>query len=173
MIGMRRRRPAPESFLPLTSPLPDGTGWPDRDGVPRRSFEARTYHELGLRNAYETEAHAIADRVAEDLLPMLDVPVEPVDEAFLHKVFVTATRVGAGIGMLARTLPPGPEGTVESSVAGALWLARDALPAMPGARADAGGWCLLAGFTVARGGPPEVQRLRGQLEAYAQKDPGA
>lgn len=159
----------------LAPPLPDGTGWPDRDRLPRRSFEARTYHELGLRNAFETEAHAIADRLVEDLRPLVDVAVPEQDEAFLRKIFVTAARVGAGLGMLSRTLPSLGEGTVEPSVAGALWLARDAQPSMPGARAEAAGWFLLAGFHVACHGPTEVARLRAGLETYAQtqKDPGA
>lgn len=168
---MRRRRPDPETFLPLASPRPDGTGWPDRDRLPRRSFEARTYHELGIRNAFETEAHAVADRLAEDLLPLLDVAVAQVDEVFLRKVFITAARVGAGIGMLARTLPAASNGTVDAGVAGALWLARDALPTMPGPRADAAGWCVLAGFAVARGGPSAMAQLRTDLET--QQDPGA
>ncbi len=171
---MRRRRPDPEP-LPLASPLPDGTGWPDRDRLPRRSFEARTYHELGMRNAFETEAHAIADRLVDDLRPLVPVRVPEQDEAFLRKIFVTAARVGAGLGMVSRTLPSTGAGLVDPSVAGALWLARDAQPSMPGPRADAAGWFLLAGFHVACGGPPEVARLRAGLEAYArtQQDPGA
>ena len=157
-----RSRPEPGP-LPLPPPRPDGTGWPDAGVVGRPTFAANALHESGLRNAYEIEAHAVADRLVDQLLPRLPTGAQPQDEPFLRKVLLTAARVGAGLGAVARRSDGVGADLVGRGVAGALLLARRALPDMPPAQAALAGYFLLAGFRVARIGPDEVDRLEAAL----------
>ena len=152
----------PTGPLPLPAPRPDGTGWPDADAVGRPSFEAAAFHEIAVKNAYEIEAHAVADRLVDQLLPRLPAVGEAVDAPFLRKVVLTAARIGAGLGMVGRGLDDAPD-EVDRRVAGALLLARRGLPDMPPAQAALVGYFLLAAFRVARRGPDEVDRLEADL----------
>lgn len=154
------RRP---SHLPLVLPLIDGSGWPDAAAVGRPSFEAATFHELAVRHAYDLEAHAIGDRLVADLLPLVVTRVSAEDEPFLHKVFLTAARVGAGVGIVERTVATPDPALVDRHIAGALWEARRKLPAMQPDWARTAGYFLLAGFHVARTGPAMVDRLCADL----------
>ncbi|HVM28846.1 MAG TPA: hypothetical protein VM433_14400 [Mycobacteriales bacterium] len=151
------------AFLALGTPRPDGAGWPDPAEVGRPSFEASTYHEMAIRQAFEPEAHAVADRLVDDVLPLLTVEVAPQDEPYLHKVFSTAARIGAGLGIVERTLRPSDLTVVDRQVAAALWVARRKLPAMQPDWAVLAGYFLLAGFHVARSGPATVERLVDDL----------
>ncbi|MCU1692295.1 MAG: hypothetical protein JWM64_1386 [Frankiales bacterium] len=156
----------PRGPLPLPLPAPDGAGWPSTDDVGRPTFAASALHESGLRNAYEIEAHAAADRLVDQLLPLLPTGATEQDAPFLRKVLLTAARIGAGVGMVARTgdAPAGPSpDTVDRDVAGALLLARGALPHMPPHQAHLAGYFLLAGFRTTRLGPDEVDRLQERL----------
>ena len=54
-----RRKPP---RLPLRMPRIDGSSWPDRRDVERRSFAALTLYEMGYREAFEPEAATIASK---------------------------------------------------------------------------------------------------------------
>lgn len=163
-VALFSRRPARPGLLPVTLPRLDGSGWPDQAEVGRPTFQASTYYELGMRNAFEIEAHAVADRLIEDLLPRVPTGVDAQDEPYLRKVFTTAARVGAGIGMVERGLGPVDPALVDRHVAGALWQARRKLPAMQPDWALAAGWFLLAGFHLSRRGLDALPGLAAQLD---------
>ena len=67
-----RRKPP---RLPLRMPRMDGSSWPDRRDVERRSFAALTLYEMGYREAFEPEAATIADRLVEEVLSPYGPPV--------------------------------------------------------------------------------------------------
>lgn len=157
---MWRRRPRPTSDpLPLALPRVDGTTWPA--AAERPSFEASTYHEMGLRRAHEPDAHALAERLVAAALPRVRTGASEQDAPHLHKVFVTAARIGAGIGLVegrsagAAELTPG--------AAGALGQARRGLPAMQPDWALLGAWFLLAGHYLARHDPAAEPRVLDAL----------
>lgn len=154
------RRP---SHLPIALPRLDGSGWPDQAAVGRPSFDTSTYYELAVRHAFDPEAHAAADGLVDELLPRIDTAVSAEDEPYLRKVFITAARIGAGLGIVERTLASHDLDQVDRSIAGALWEARRKLPAMQPDWARTAGWFLLAGFHLARGGPGVLDRLREDL----------
>ncbi len=146
-------------------PLPtaDGSGWPDKATVGRPSFESNTFYELGVRHAYDAEAHAISARLADDLLPHVHTGASDEDEPYLHKVFTTAARIGAGVGIVDRGLGAAETGHVDRRIAAALWEGRRKLPVMSPEWGTTAGYFLLAGFHVARTGPPMVDRLLEEL----------
>ena len=148
----------PDTPLELDRPRPDGAGWPDPADVGRRSFQGSALYELGLRNAYEIEAHAVADALVDALLPRLETGASEQDAPYFRKVVLTAARIGAGLG---RCDDGGPY--VERRLAQALLLARAALPGMPPVQAGVAGYFLLAGFHTARSGRDEVGRLAAEL----------
>ena len=156
------RRPR---HLPIALPRIDGSGWPDPSEVGRPSFDTSTYYELAIRHAYDPEAHAAADRLVDELLPRIPTGVSAEDEPYLRKVFTTAARIGAGLGIVDRTLADHDPDQVDRSIAGALWEARRKLPAMQADWARTAGWFLLAGFHLARGGPAVLHRLREDFDA--------
>ncbi|MDP9434200.1 MAG: hypothetical protein M3P93_02980 [Actinomycetota bacterium] len=145
-MGLFRRRPP---TLPLSLPRPDGAGWPDRAETGRPSFEGATYYELGTRNAFEPEAHDLADRLVDAVLPRLATGVTEEDEPYLRKTFLTAARIGAGVGMAERSLAT-PIHLMDRHVAAALWLARRKLPAMRADWSRTGAYFMLAGYYLAR-----------------------
>ena len=148
----------PDTPLELDRPRPDGAGWPDPADVGRRSFQGSALYELGLRNAYEIEAHAVADALVDALLPRVETGASEQDAPYFRKLVLTAARIGAGLG---RCDDGGPY--VERPLAQALLLARAALPGMPPHQAALAGYFLLAGFHTARSGPDEVERLAADL----------
>lgn len=139
------RRPAPQP-LPLERPRLDGAGWPDAPGLGRPSFEVSTRYEVGNRRAHDPDALGLAERLLDAALPLLRLQVAQEDAPYLRNLLLTAARVGAGLGLLTS----GPPGTVDRATAGALWLARRALPAMPPDRERVAAWLLLAGHWAAR-----------------------
>jgi hypothetical protein len=151
------------SHLPLALPRLDGTGWPDEAAVGRPSFDTSTFHELGVRHAFDPEAHAVADRLVDDLLPRVPTGVSAEDEPYLRKAFITAARTGAGLAIVERTLAAPDAAMVDRRLVGALWMARRRLPAMQPDWGRIAGFFLLAGYHVARGGPAVVERLAEQL----------
>lgn len=155
-----RSRPA---TLPLVPPRLDGTGWPDPAQVGRPSFDSATFHETATREAYEVEAHAVADRLLDDVLPRIATGVSAQDAPFLRKVLLVAARVGAGVGIVERGLGEPDPAAVDRRVAAALWEARRKLPSMPPERARVAAYFLLAGFHVARTGPDAVEQLLADL----------
>jgi hypothetical protein len=155
-----RTRP---TSVPLALPRLDGAGWPDEAALGRPSFETNTFYELAVRHAYEPESHAVADLLVDEALPHVPTGVTAEDEPYLRKVFITASRIGAGVAIVERTLGPVDAGTADRRIAGALWQARRKLPAMQADWSRYAGWFLLAGYHVARTGPSAVERLLAQL----------
>ncbi len=150
------RRPR---HLPLALPRLDGTGWPDPAAVGRPSFDTSTFYELACRNAYETEAHEVADRLVGAILPQVPTGVSARDEPYLRKVFHTAARIGAGLAMVERTLPTPDPRSVDRRIAGALWQARRRQPVMSPDWARTAAYFLLAGYYVARTSPEVIPSL--------------
>ena len=155
----RTGRPTLPDVLELDLPRLDGTGWPDEAVVGRRSFESATWSELGLRSAYDPEAHAVADLLTEELLPHLGLDVPPEDEPYLRKVLTVAARQGAGLALVERSRAGAGGPAVDRRLVGALWQARRGLPAMRPDWSAAAAFVLLAGFHVARTRQAEVPRL--------------
>lgn len=139
------RRPAPQP-LPLERPRLDGSGWPGDPDLGRASFAVSTRYEVGSRRAHDLDALGLAERLVDALLPPLGLRVAEPDAPYLRNLLLTAARVGAGLGLLAAGAP----GTVDRATAGALWLARRALPAMPADQERVAAWLLLAGHWAAR-----------------------
>lgn len=137
--------PVAPATVPVGLPRPDGGGWPDPAATSGRSFDASTFYEMGLRHAYDPEVHALADRLVTSALPRLATGAGPEDAPHLRKVFLSAARTGAGIGTVERAQVPAPSGEVDRRIAGALGLARRALPAMREDWALTGAWFVLAG----------------------------
>ena len=150
-------------LLEVSPPRPDGSGWPDRVRVGKPSFESNTFYELGLRSAYEPEAHAISARLVDDVLPHVPTGVSVEDEPYLTKVFATAARIGAGVGIVERGLGVTDPAVVDRRIGAALWEGRRKLPVMPAQWATTAGYFLLAGFHVARSGPDSIDRLVQEL----------
>ena len=150
------RRSRPALPLPLLLPLPDGSGWPDPS---RPSFDASTYFELGKRQAYEPEAHAVAESLVPAALPRMGVVAAPEDRPYLTKTFTVAARIGAGIGLVDRGQVTAGSSDLDPAIAGALLLARRGLPSMQDDWARAGGWFLLAGHRLGRCGPAALPEL--------------
>jgi hypothetical protein len=144
-VWRRRPRPQPQP-VPLALPRLDGSSWPPT--AERPSFEASTYHEWGVRRAHEPDAHALADRLVAAALPLLRTGARAEDAPHLHKVFVTAARIGAGIGLVEGRSAEAAE--LSPAAAGALGQARRSLPAMPPEWALLGAWFLAAGHFLAR-----------------------
>jgi hypothetical protein len=161
-VWRRRPRPQPQP-VPLALPRLDGSSWPPT--AERPSFEASTYHEMGVRRAHEPDAHALADRLVAAALPRLRTGARAEDAPHLHKVFITAARIGAGIGLVEGRSAEAAE--LGPAAAGALGQARRDLPAMPPDWALLGSWFLLAGHYLARQDPaleePVLHRLVAQL----------
>ena len=137
--------------VPLVLPRLDGSGWPAMSGRP--SFEASTYAEMGNRRAYEPDAHALADRLADAVLPRLRTGASAEDEPHLHKVFRTAARIGVGIGLVGREATSTGPGQLDPGLAGALGVAQRGLPSMQPGWARTAAWMLLGGHYLARQEP--------------------
>ena len=163
-IFRRRSERPPPPPLPLLLPALDGTGWPEQAATGRRSFEASTYYEMGSRRAYDPTAHELADRLVSAVLPRLDTGASSEDAPYLSKVFLTAARIGVGIGLVARDGARGGRDEIDPAIVGALGQARRGLPAMREDWHRAGAWFLLAGHYLAR---QDVQRQDEVVRALA------
>jgi hypothetical protein len=156
------RRAHPQR-VPLGPPGGSGEGWPDPALLGRPSFAARTHLETGTRRAYDPEAHEAAERLVDAALPRLRLAVAGEDAPHLRKVFVSAARVGVGLGLVECGTGVPVAGEVDRDVAAALWLARGGLPPMPADRAAAAAWFLLAGHALGRCAAPERDALAADL----------
>jgi hypothetical protein len=170
MTGMRlfrTGRPTLPEVLELDLPRLDGTGWPDEAVVGRRSFESATWSELGLRSAYDPQAHAVADLLADELLPHVPLEVAAEDEPYLRKVLSVAARQGAGLALVERGRAGAVGPAADRRLVGALWQARRGLPAMRPDWSAAAAFLLLAGFHVARTPQADVPRVLAALRRGA------
>lgn len=125
------------------------------------SFEVQTAFELGQRRAHEPDAHGLAERLVDAALPRLVTGAAPQDAPHLRKTFVTAARLGAGLGLLSSA----PPDVVDRRTAGALWQARRSLPGMPAQWSALASWLLLAGHWAARTDVAPHTRAIEQLTA--------
>lgn len=157
-----RPRPEPER-LPLVLPALEGTDWPATSAHP--SFEASTYHEMAVRRAYEPAAHARADRLLDEALPLLRTGASAEDEPYLRKVFLTAARVGVGLGLVEREATRSAPDELDAGIAGALGAARRGLPSMQPEWTRMAAWFLLAGHYLGRQEPDHVEQAAAQLIA--------
>ena len=149
--------------LPLPFPRLDGSTWPDRRLAGAGSFGASTIYEMAQREAFTPPAHDLTDLLADELLPMLDLRADPEDEPHLRRVCTVAVQVGAGLGIVEqRSAEPG-SATTDRDVAGALWMAADALPAMPAHQKDVARYLLQCGYYLARTGRANVLDLAAAL----------
>ncbi len=161
-MGLFTRRPR---YLPLVLPRLDGTGWPDLDAVGRPTFDSLTLYELGLRNAFEDEAHHLSDRLVDAALPHVPTGVSEEDEPYLTKVFRTAARIGAGVGMVERTLSTPDMDSMDRRIGASLWQARRKLPVMRQDWTVFAAYFLLAGYYVARTDPFVIPVLVEEMHA--------
>lgn len=161
MRWSRPRSPVPAVLLEV--PGLDGSGWPPAALVGRPSFAAATYAETGNRRAHDADAHALADRLVAVALPRLDTGAEDEDAPYLRKVFLTAARVGVGLGMVEAAQTALRPGELDRDVAGALLLARRGLPAMRDDWARAAGWFLLAGHRLGRSADDDRDHALAEL----------
>jgi len=155
-----RRKPR---LLPLQLPRLDGESWPDRSAVGRASFAASTLYQLGYREAFEPEAHDIADLLIAEVLPMLAIQAEPEDEPYLHRTFTSAAQIGAGIGLVERKVTKTEELSIDRDIGGALWVAVGDLPSMPAHQRRIALYLLQSGHYIARTGPGTITLLRATL----------
>ena len=160
-----RRKPP---RLPLRMPRMDGSSWPDRRDVERRSFAALTLYQMGYREAFEPEAATIADRLVEEVLPMFPINSAPGDAPYLRQVFVSAAQIGAGIGIVDRRTANPDERSIDREVGRALWTAVSELPAVPPEQRRIASYLLQAGYYVARTGFGTIPRM---LAFLADDDP--
>jgi hypothetical protein len=159
MLVFRRK---PQS-LPLRMPRLDGSPWPDRRDVERRSFAALTLYQMAYREAFEPEAVIIADRLVETVLPMFPIDSAPEDAPYLRQVFVSAAQIGAGIGIVDRGTAHPNERRIDLEVGRALWEAATELLAMPPEQRRIARYLLAAGHYVARAGFETIPRMLASL----------
>ena len=165
---MRLRRPAPAHVaLPsITTVVPgqgDG-GWPDPAQLGRPGFDSSSLHQSALGHAYDLDAHAVADHLVAQVVPLLAIGVDPVDAPYLRTVLLNAARVGAGLGIAERSLEPRPgDDVVDRRLASAMWQARRGLPAMRPDWERTAAFLLVAGLHGVRGGPTVVDALAVRL----------
>jgi hypothetical protein len=158
-----RRRPDPP-VLPLQMPRLDGTSWPERGAASRPSFATATLFQMGYREAFEPEAHDIAEEIVAEVLRRLALEADPVDEPYLRKACTTAARLGAGLGIVERRSGYADERSTDRRIAAALWQARRDLAGLPAPWQGAAAYLMQCGYYVARTHPATVPLLLDALE---------
>ena len=130
------------------------------------SFEVSTLYELGYREAFEPEAHTVADQLMDRLLPAVPLgEVGQEDAPYLRRVFMVAAQVGAGIGIVeVRTLSP-PQWCSDRPIWGALWKALDDLPRMHQQHQAVARFMMQSGYYVARTHPGVIADLLAALRS--------
>lgn len=130
------------------------------------SFEVSTLYEMGYREAFEPEAHLIADQLMDRLLPAVPLgEVADEDLPYLRRVFMVAAQVGAGIGLVeVRTLSPA-QWSSDRSIWGALWKALDDLPGMRQQHQAVTRFIMQSGYYVARTRSDVIDELLAVLHA--------
>jgi hypothetical protein len=142
-----RRKPR---LVPLQLPRLDGTSWPEPHDIGPPSFAVLALYQMGYREAFEPEAHDIADRLVAEVLPMVRVDAAPQDAPYLRQVLISAAQIGAGIGIVERRVANTDERSIDRQVGGALWEALSDLPAMPPTQRRVARYLLQSGHYVAR-----------------------
>jgi hypothetical protein len=117
---------------------------------------------MAQQEAFTAAAHGVTDLVVLELLPRLWTGAEVEDEAYMQRVCIAATQLGAGIGIVERrSVHTGP-GTTRD-VAGVLWLAAAGLPQMPPHQQAVARYLLQCGYHLARTGPDGLPELVAAL----------
>ena len=160
-----RRRAA---HLPLEPPRLEGASWPNRRDFGRPSFAASALYQMGYREAFEPEAHDIADLLVEQMLPELHIDVASVDAPYLRRVFSTAAQIGAGIGIVERRGSNHDEQSTDRQFGGALLVAAGELPAMPRRHKRIALYLLHCGYYVAR---TELRTIPRLVDALSREPP--
>ena len=162
------RRPA--TPLSLRLPRLDGGSWPDRRAIGRPSFDVNALYEMGYREAFEPEAHAIAEVLMDEVLPKIDIQVPAPDEPYLRRTFMVAAQVGAGIWIVESRVTGLDELETDRRIWAALWVALRDLPALPPAHRFIAAYLVQAGHYVARTGIATIPLLLAGLDG---EGPGA
>jgi hypothetical protein len=158
MVPLFSRKPR---LLPLPIPTLDG---PPQSDAKLYSFAAQTIYEMGYREAFEPQAHEVADLLFEEVLARVRLDVAAEDEPYLRQLLVTAAQIGAGIGVVERRgSGTVDEHRVDRDFAGALHEAISELPAMPPEQQRVASFLLRAGHYVARSGPDSVPLILAGL----------
>jgi hypothetical protein len=155
-----RRRP---ELLPLRIPRLDGSTWPTRREVGRRSFASSALYQMGYGEAFTPEAHDIADPLLDQVLPRVRTDAAPEDRPYLRRLFSSAAQIGAGIGLVERRVVRHDDVGTDRQVAGALLEAADELPAMPSQQRGIAVYLLQGGYYLARAGVAGLPLLLSEL----------
>ena len=151
---------------PLTLRLPrlDGGSWPDPREVGRTSFDVNALYEMGYREAFEPEAHAIAEILVDDVLPMIALVAPAQDEPYLRRTLMVAAQVGAGIGIVEARATGLGELETDRRIWAALWQALRDLPALDPPHRFIAAYLMQSGHYVARVGVAAIPLLVAGLE---------
>lgn len=151
---------------PLTLRLPrlDGSSWPDPREVGRTSFDVNALYEMGYREAFEPEAHAIAEVIVDDVLPMIDIVAPAQDEPYLRRTLMVAAQVGAGIGIVEARVTGLDELETDRRIWAALWQALRDLPALAPPHRFVAAYLMQSGHYVARVGVAAIPVLLAGLD---------
>jgi hypothetical protein len=149
-------------LLPLPIPTLDESPQTDANLF---SFAAQTLYEMGYREAFEPEAHAVVDLLIEDVLARVQLEVAAEDEPYLRQVFTSAAQIGAGIGIVERRGGTVDEHRVDRDIEGALREAVSELPAMPPDQERVASFLVRFGHYVARTGPESIPLILAGLRA--------
>jgi hypothetical protein len=147
--------------LPLIFPRLDGSTWPDRRALGRTSFAVSTLYEVAQQEAHTPAAHDVTDLVDEQVLTMLWTGAAIEDERHMLRVCSAAAQVGAGTGLVERSVHTGAGTAAE--VAAVLWLAADDLPRMPPHQQAVARYVLQCGYFLARTGARGLPELLAAL----------
>jgi hypothetical protein len=158
MVPLFSRKPR---LLPL--PIPT-LGEPEPD-TSLYSFAAQTFYEMGYREAFEPQAHAVVDLLIEDVLARVQLDVAAEDEPYLRQVFTSAAQIGAGIGIVERRGGTVDEHRVDRDIEGALREAVSELPSMPPDQQRVASFLVRFGHYVARTGPESIPLILAGLRA--------
>ena len=126
-------------------------------------FAAATTRQLGLEMAFSPRSHEVADLICARLVPAFQIQAEAVDWPYVIDLLRSAAQTGAGIGLVeARNSAIEPD-QLSANAAGALALAFDDLPPMPGDLRQHALYVLRAGHYLSRLGDGSIAQLEADL----------
>ncbi len=123
-----------------------------------------TLYEMGYREAFEPDAHAIAEVIVDDVLPMIDVVAHAQDEPYLRRTLMVAAQVGAGIGIVEARVTGLDELETDRRIWAALWQALRDLPALAPPHRFIAAYLMQSGHYVARLGVAAIPLLLAGLD---------
>ena len=121
-------------------------------------------YEMGQREAVEAAAHEIAERLLDELLPVIPLgAVTAADEPYVHRILMVATQLGVGIGLVEIRSLATSVGSVDRRIWAVLWLAVRDLPEIPTAQRFAAAYLMQAGHFIARAGSDHISAVAETL----------